>query len=47
MTQPHKILIVEDEVMIAMCLEMELQNAGYKECLRVVKGECYFKRLPD
>ena len=39
MTHTRRILIVEDEVMIAMCLEMELKRAGYEVCHRVVTGE--------
>lgn len=39
MIQPRRILIVEDEVMIAMCLEMELKRAGYIVCQRVATGE--------
>ena len=34
-----RILIVEDEVIIAMCLEMELKHAGYTVCQRVIRGE--------
>ena len=30
---------IEDEVMIAMCLEMELKQAGYEVCQRVATGE--------
>lgn len=39
MARPRQILIVEDEVMIAMCLEMELTRAGYDVCQRVATGE--------
>jgi len=39
MTQPRRILIVEDEVMIALCLELELTRAGYTVCQRLAKGE--------
>lgn len=39
MEQPPRILIVEDEVIIAMYLEMELQHAGYQVCQHVTTGE--------
>ena len=40
MTQrPVRILVVEDEIMIGMCLELELRRAGYTVCQRVVSGE--------
>ncbi len=39
MAQSRQILIVEDEVMIAMCLEMELKRVGYDVCQRVATGE--------
>jgi CheY-like chemotaxis protein len=39
MAQSPRILIVEDEVMIAMCLELELKQAGYTVCQRAVTGE--------
>ena len=39
MAPPRRILVVEDEVMIAMCLELELTRAGYEVCQRVAKGE--------
>ncbi len=41
MTQPIRILIVEDEVIIAMGIEMELKQAGYEVCQRgpVATGE--------
>ncbi|MBD3305915.1 response regulator, partial [candidate division KSB3 bacterium] len=39
MNRPFRILLVEDEVMIAMGLELELKRAGYPECQRVVSGE--------
>ncbi len=39
MAQPQRILIVEDEGMIAMCLELELKQAGYEICQWVAKGE--------
>ena len=34
-----RFLVVEDEVMAAMCLEMELKRVGYAVCQRVVSGE--------
>lgn len=34
-----RFLVVEDEVITAMCLEMELKRAGYTVCQRVVSGE--------
>ena len=39
MAEPLHILLVEDEVMIAMCLELELKQLGYEVCQRVIKGE--------
>lgn len=39
MTQPLRFLIVEDAVVIAMCLELELKQAGYEVCQRVTTGE--------
>ncbi len=39
MTQPLHILIVEDEVLIAMCLEMQLKQAGYEVWQQVATGE--------
>ncbi len=41
MTQLLQILIVEDEAMIAMCIEMELTRAGYGICQQgaVATGE--------
>ncbi len=39
MKQPLRILIVEDGVFIAMCLEMELKQAGYEVCKQVATGE--------
>ncbi len=39
MNKPRGILIVEDEVIIAMCLEMELKRAGYNVFQRVATGE--------
>ena len=39
MAHSQRILIVEDEVMIAMYLELELKQAGYTACQRVVTGE--------
>lgn len=34
-----RFLIVEDEIMTAMCLEMELKRVGYTVCQRVISGE--------
>ncbi|MCP4107530.1 MAG: response regulator [Desulfobacteraceae bacterium] len=34
-----RILIAEDEAIIAMCLEMDFRNAGYNVCGIVAKGE--------
>ena len=39
MIHKKKILIVEDEVMIAMCLEREFLRAGYEVCKRLARGE--------
>lgn len=39
MTKSIRFLVVEDEVIIAMCLEMELKQAGYTVLRRVVSGE--------
>ena len=39
MTKPLHVLVVEDEVIIAMCLELELQRAGYAVCQSVESGE--------
>ncbi len=39
MTSQISVLIVEDEVLTAMVLEMELKKAGYTICQRVVSGE--------
>ena len=39
MLHPVRILVVEDEILIAMCLEMELIKAGYEVCSRVTNGE--------
>lgn len=39
MTQAQKVLIVEDEVIIAMCLQMELERAGYEVSQNVLTGE--------
>ncbi len=36
---PFRILLVEDEVVIARCLAVELERAGYVVCGRVTKGE--------
>ncbi len=35
----RKVLIVEDEVIIAMTLSMDLQEAGYEVCAYVSSGE--------
>ncbi len=34
-----KILIVEDEILTARCMQMELGNLGYDVCKPVAKGE--------
>lgn len=39
MTRPLRILLVEDEAMIAMCLQMQLENAGYEICQTVATGQ--------
>lgn len=39
MSQPPRILLVEDEVIIAICLELELTQAGYTICQHVTTGE--------
>ncbi len=39
MKPPLGILVVEDEVLIARCLRMELKQAGYEICQRVATGE--------
>ncbi len=39
MTRPIRILLVEDEIFIAMCLEMELKQVNYEVCKRVSTGE--------
>jgi len=39
MDRKIKILLVEDEVLIAQCLKMELEIAGYNVCNFVAKGE--------
>ena len=36
---PIRILLVEDEIMVAMCVEMELTRAGYSFCQRLATGE--------
>lgn len=38
-TKPSVVLIVEDEVFIALSLEQELKNAGFSVCKRVATGE--------
>jgi len=39
MDRKIKILLAEDEVLIAQCLKMELEMAGYNVCSFVAKGE--------
>lgn len=39
MRKPLRFLIVEDEVLIAMCLELELMQTGFTVCRRVTSGE--------
>lgn len=39
MKKKIKILIVEDEVIIAQCLKMELEQSGYDVCSFVSTGE--------
>ena len=39
MKSPIRILIVEDEMLTALALEMELKHAGYVVCNNVVSGE--------
>ncbi len=39
MNKSRGILIVEDEILIAMCLEMEIKQAGYVVFQRVATGE--------
>lgn len=39
MKQRQRVLLVEDEVLIAMCLEMELEQSGHTICYRVATGE--------
>ena len=39
MKKKIKILIVEDEVMIAQCLKMDLEDEGYEVCDFVPSGE--------
>lgn len=40
-------LIVEDEVLIAMGIEMELINAGFKVCGRVTSGEAAIRAVAE
>jgi CheY-like chemotaxis protein len=51
MSQSPRILLVEDEVIIAICLELELTQAGYTICQRVTTGEeavaCVAQETPD
>ena len=39
MTKPLRFLVVEDEILIAMGLELELKKAGFAVCKRVTSGE--------
>jgi CheY-like chemotaxis protein len=39
MTKPLRFLVVEDELLIAMGLELELKQAGFAVCKRVTSGE--------
>ena len=39
MKQSLKILLVEDEAMIALCLQLQLEMAGYEVCQTVATGE--------
>ena len=39
MKKKIKILIVEDEAMIAQCLKMDLEDEGYEVCDFVSSGE--------
>ena len=39
MTTPLKVLLVEDEAIIAMRMEMELESRGYTVCQSVSNGE--------
>lgn len=39
MTKPLRFLVVEDELLIAMGLELELKQAGFVLCKRVTSGE--------
>lgn len=39
MKQGQKILLVEDEVLIALFMEMELKKKGYFVCGKVITGE--------
>jgi CheY-like chemotaxis protein len=49
--KPLRILIVEDEVIIAMGIQMELEMAGYEVCQIVATGEqavaCVASHHPD
>jgi CheY-like chemotaxis protein len=49
--RPVKILIVEDEAIIAMSMQMELERAGYQVCRVVATGEdavaCVAHNPPD
>ena len=49
--RPLRILIVEDEAIIAMGLQMELEEAGYQVCQSVATGEeaiaCVAQDPPD
>jgi len=39
MKQSLKILLVEDEAMIALCLQLQLEKAGYEVCQTVATGK--------
>ncbi len=39
MEKSLRILLVEDEVVVSMCIEMELTRAGYTVCQQVITGE--------
>ena len=47
MKEKVKILIVEDEAIIAMRLQMELNNAGYEVCQMVASGKDAIKSVED
>ncbi len=47
MKEKVKILIVEDEAIIAMRLQMELNNAGYEVCQMVATGVDAIKSVED